>query len=99
MKVVWHAAHGKGKHLFVFADASDIGPESGLKLFRDELQTAFGTKDEMDMVLRVAVGHARYRITRSIGKYVACGFDFMFCVATYGAPRFVYANPGLTRLG
>jgi hypothetical protein len=57
MNVVLNPANGKGKHVLVFADSSNIGPQAWLEIFRNKFQSVLGAKNQMDVVLCVAVGH------------------------------------------
>src|SRR5258708_2477068 len=56
MYVVGHAADGEGQHVVVLANARHVRPEPHLRFFGNEPFAVLGAKDQMDVVLCVAVG-------------------------------------------
>lgn len=57
MNVVVYSTDGMQENPMVFADARDVGPHSGLKLFRNCFATMLGAEDDVNNVLGVCVGH------------------------------------------
>ena len=51
--VIVHPAHRVNDHSVVFADASRVGPQAGLKIFRDELAAILRAENDVDSILSV----------------------------------------------
>src|SRR5260370_12879963 len=58
------------QHVVVLADACPIRTEPPLHFIGDELFTVLGAKDQMDVVLCIAVGH-RCRPSGARGKFIS----------------------------
>lgn len=54
---VFHPAYCKAKNVMVLADTGDIGPEPRAEIPGNQLLAMFCAKDQMNMILRVAVSH------------------------------------------
>jgi len=57
MNVVFHAAHGEGQQIMIFADGRRVCPQAGQKVAGKYLFAVLGAEDKVDMILCVAVGH------------------------------------------
>ena len=55
--MVFHAAHGKGQQIMIFADGCRVRPQARQKVAGKYLLSVLGAEDKVDMVLCVAVGH------------------------------------------
>ena len=55
--MVCGAAHGQNVHPVIARDSSEIVPQIGLTVGRDELRALFGAEDDMEDGAYVAVGH------------------------------------------
>jgi hypothetical protein len=73
MDVVVGAADGVREDCVIFTDGGDEGPEVRLKVMWDGFAAIFGAEDDVESVLRVGVGHGRFR---SVGGR---GFESGMC--------------------
>jgi len=70
MRVVRHAIDSNWRHFLVAADATQIGPEFGLDIFRDGGLTIFCTKHKMDVIFDERVRHELCRPFRALIVYL-----------------------------
>src|SRR5258708_865171 len=70
MYVVGHAADGEGQHVVVLANARHVRPEPLLHFVGNEPFAVLGAKDQMDVVLCVAVGQ-RCRPSGGSRKFIS----------------------------
>src|SRR5215468_2097281 len=60
MNVIIHSANGECQHVVVLADACNVRPQTTLQLSWNRLLPVFGAKDEVNVILSVAVRHVSH---------------------------------------